>query len=72
MAERTAAGQIWPHLPVGTPELSKQRERSLGDAMWPSLSSEKRAEAKRIEDWRKQQHAGLLRGLAEWKKEKGR
>jgi hypothetical protein len=40
--------------------------------MWPDLDAKKREEAKRIEDWHKQQRAGLLRGLAEWRKERER
>jgi hypothetical protein len=43
MAQRNAAGQIWPNLPSGDREPVKQRERSLGDAMWPQLSREAKA-----------------------------
>jgi hypothetical protein len=44
MAEqpRSAAASIYPHLPTAERPLSTQRERSLGDAMWPSLSREAR------------------------------
>ena len=64
--ERNAAGQIWPHLPQGTPEPSKQRERSLGDALWPSLSREakaKEAAQARWDEWRKRDRDSTLRLL---------
>jgi hypothetical protein len=43
MAQRNAAGQIWPHLAQGTREPIKQRQPSLADAMWPQLSREQKA-----------------------------
>jgi hypothetical protein len=46
MPQNNAAGQIWPHLQSGVRPEVKQRERSLGDAMWPSLSREAKAKAR--------------------------
>jgi len=57
MAPRSAAGQIWPHLPTGTPEPVKQRQNSLGDAMWPSLSREQKAKEALTAKWQAEQKA---------------
>jgi hypothetical protein len=35
---KSAASQIYPHLPSGERPEVKQRPNSLADAMWPSLS----------------------------------
>jgi hypothetical protein len=46
MAQRNAAGQIWPHLPHDEEPVAKQSKPTLADSMWPSLSaSAKREEA---------------------------
>jgi hypothetical protein len=49
---KTAASQIWPHLPQGTPEpVQRGRERSLGDALWPQLSQEQKAKDADLRLW---------------------
>ena len=40
---RTPAQSLYPHLPSADRAPSTQRERSLADAMYPSLSREARA-----------------------------
>jgi hypothetical protein len=65
---KSAAQSLYPHLPSAAREPIKQRERSLGDAMWPQLSREQKAKEAdralwdRINDHNKQV---LRRGLRE-------
>jgi hypothetical protein len=40
MPQSSAASQVYPHLPSAAREPIKQRERSLADALYPSLSKE--------------------------------
>jgi hypothetical protein len=48
MAERTSvAGQIWPHLPHDDARVAKPSNRTVADAMWPSLSQERKVEEAR-------------------------
>jgi hypothetical protein len=58
-----AAGQIWPHLKTGIPEPAQQRRKpnSLGEALWPQLS----AEAKAQDAARARNKEILLRNLRE-------
>ena len=68
MPQRNAAGQIWPNLPQGTPNEVEQRQGSVGDALWPSLSrSAKAEEAQRLrwDEWKKRQRDLLLKHLRE-------
>ena len=46
-----AAGQIWPHLPQGTPEPVERRQPSLADSMWPQLSQSARAREAQERRW---------------------
>jgi len=54
MAPRSAAGQIWPHLPTGTPEPVKQRQNSLSreqkakEALTAKWQAEQKARSKRM------------------------
>ena len=43
MREPSAAQALYGHLPSAVRPEVKQRERSLGDAMWPQLSREQKA-----------------------------
>jgi hypothetical protein len=45
MAPRSAAQSLYPHLPSGAREPIKQKERTLADALYPSLSREAKARA---------------------------
>ena len=38
MAQRNAAGMIWPHLPTGERAERQQSGPSVADAMWPTLA----------------------------------
>jgi hypothetical protein len=77
MAQRSAAGQIYPHLPSAAREPVQQRTPGLGDAMWPSLSREARAKEADQRLWDeicKRSRDNLLRGLKELRlaRERGR
>ena len=75
MAQRNAAGQIWPNLPSGDREPVKQRERSLGDAMWPQLSREAKAKDADQRLWDEiceRNRQSLLRGLRELRADRER
>ena len=68
MAPRSAAGQIWPHLPTGTPEPVEQRTPTVADAMFPNLSREAKAQEanqQRWDEWRKRYRDNRLRDLRE-------
>jgi hypothetical protein len=63
-----AASQIYPHLPSAAREPVKQRERSLADALYPSLSKgAKQREAEKALWTRinERNREALLRGLRE-------
>jgi hypothetical protein len=65
---KSAAQSLYPDLPSAAREPIKQKERTLGDAMWPSLSREQKAKEAdralwaRINDHNRQV---LRRGLRE-------
>ena len=62
----SAASQIWPHLPTGTPEPVQQRTPTVADAMFPNLSRAAKAQEAQQQRWdamRKQQRDNHLRGL---------
>ena len=64
----TAASQIWPHQPHDDERVAKQSKRSVADALWPSLSREKKAreaEQARWDAWRKRDRDSTLRLLRE-------
>jgi hypothetical protein len=68
MTERSAARQIYPHLPSAAREPIKQRERSLGDALWPQLSREAKQRGRDQQLWDeicKRNRDILLRNLRE-------
>ena len=61
MAQRNAAGQIWPHLPSAAREPVKQRTKDLASLMYPSQTKE----AKAAQAFRERDKQSLLRGLRE-------
>jgi hypothetical protein len=61
MTQRSAAGQIWPHLPSDEPPKQQQRASSLSAAMYPSLTPQAKAQ----NELREQRRQNLLQGLRE-------
>jgi hypothetical protein len=65
---KSAAQSLYPHLPSAAREPIKQRERSLGDALWPQLSREAKAKERDQALWDeicKRNRDILLRNLRE-------
>jgi hypothetical protein len=59
---RNAAGQIWPHLPQGTPdEVEQRRTGSLADALYPRPQEPRLSPDQVKELWR--DHMLALMGL---------
>jgi hypothetical protein len=72
---KSAAQAIWGNLPSGEREPIKQRERSLGDALWPQLSREAKQRGRDQQLWDeicKRQRDNFLRGWREQRGERGR
>jgi hypothetical protein len=76
---KSAAQSLYPHLPSAEREPSTQRERSLANALWPSLSREakqREAAQARWDEWRKRDRDSTLRLLkqinADLRRERGR
>jgi hypothetical protein len=68
MPPRSAAQSLYPHLPSAEREPVKQREHSLGDALWPQLSREQKAREADQARWARineQNRQTLLRNLRE-------
>jgi hypothetical protein len=68
MTQRSAASQIYPHLPSAERSERQQRERSLADALYPSLSKEAKQRQAEQALWARineQNRQVLLRGLRE-------
>jgi hypothetical protein len=66
MPKPSAAQSLYPHLPSAEREPIKQRERTLADALWPSLSREgkqREAAQARWDEWRKRDRDSTLRLL---------
>jgi hypothetical protein len=61
MMQRSAAGQIWPHLPSDQPPKQQQRAQSLSATMYPSLTPQ----AKKQDEAHVRGRERLLRGLRE-------
>jgi hypothetical protein len=54
---KSAAGQIWPHLPHDDERVANQSKRSLADSLWPQLSREQKAKEAWETRWREEQKA---------------
>ena len=64
----SAAQALFGHLPSASREPVQQRQPNIGDAMWPNLSREAKAQdaqRQRWDEWRKRQRDSVLRGLRE-------
>ena len=73
MAEqRSAAKSMYPHLASGERAPSTQRERSLADAMFPSLSKEAKQREADQRLWDRINERARDRFLKAWRAERGR
>jgi hypothetical protein len=68
MAPRSAAQSLYPHLPSAARPEVKQSERSLAEAMYPRPSRDQQL----WDEICKRNRENLLRGLREWRRERGR
>jgi hypothetical protein len=67
--------QIWPHLKSGTPSEVEQSKPSLADALFPSLSKSAKQRERDQALWTRineRNRQAMLRGLREWRAERGR
>jgi hypothetical protein len=65
MAQRepSAAQALYGHLPSAAREPVKQRQPTLGDALWPQLSREAKQREAWQEEYRKRDREALLKAL---------
>jgi hypothetical protein len=69
---KSAASQVYPHLPSGARDEVNQRQPSLPDGLWPQLSREAKQRGRDQQLWNeicKRQRDNFLRG---WRGERGR
>jgi hypothetical protein len=67
---KSAAGQIWPHLPHDDEPVVKQSRRTLAESLWPSLSREAKVKDADQTLWnaiQERQRQRLRQGLREWR-----
>jgi hypothetical protein len=72
MPQRSAAGQIYPHLPSAERTERPERKGSVGDAMWPQLSREQRATDAAQALWARINKRNIDNFLKAWRAERGR